>query len=81
MGNLGYGFCQTHPGELLKEEIEYRKVSQSSLAKQMGIIINKSLSHRSYNLFELIFISIFNPSVFKMRKTTISEDYAELEVL
>jgi hypothetical protein len=22
MGNLGYGFCPTHPGELLKEEIE-----------------------------------------------------------
>ena len=37
MGNLGYGFCPTHPGELLKEEIEYRKISQSSLAKQMGV--------------------------------------------
>ena len=37
MGNLGYGFCATHPGELLKEEIEYRKLSQSSLAKQMGV--------------------------------------------
>ncbi|MDR2816652.1 MAG: HigA family addiction module antidote protein [Proteiniphilum sp.] len=37
MGNLGYGFCPTHPGELLKEEIEYRKISQTSLAKQMGI--------------------------------------------
>jgi len=37
MGNLGYGFCPTHPGELLKEEIEYRKLSQSSLAKQMGV--------------------------------------------
>ena len=37
MGNLGYGYCPTHPGELLKEEIEYRKLSQTSLAKQMGI--------------------------------------------
>jgi addiction module antidote protein, HigA family len=37
MGNLGYGFCPTHPGELLKEEIEYRKISQISLAKQMGV--------------------------------------------
>jgi len=37
MSNLGYGFCLTHPGELLKEEIEYRKMSQSSLAKQMGV--------------------------------------------
>ncbi|KAA6307948.1 hypothetical protein EZS27_036114, partial [termite gut metagenome] len=24
MGDLGYGFCPTHPGELLKEEVEYR---------------------------------------------------------
>jgi addiction module HigA family antidote len=37
MENLGYGFCLTHPGELLKEEIEYRKISQSNLAKQMGV--------------------------------------------
>ena len=37
MDNLGYGFCPTHPGELLKEEMEYRKLSQSHLAKQMGI--------------------------------------------
>lgn len=37
MGNLGYGFCPTHPGELLKEEIEYRNVTQSRLAKQMGV--------------------------------------------
>ena len=37
MGNLGYGFCPTHPGELIKEEIKYRKISQSYLAKQIGI--------------------------------------------
>ena len=37
MSNLGYGFCPTHPGELLKEEVEYRKISQSCLAKQMGV--------------------------------------------
>jgi addiction module HigA family antidote len=37
MANLGYGFRPTHPGELLKEEIEYRKLSQRSLAKQMGV--------------------------------------------
>ncbi|MDR1809723.1 MAG: HigA family addiction module antidote protein [Prevotella sp.] len=37
MGNLGYGFCPTHPGELLKEEIEYRNITQSHLAKQMGV--------------------------------------------
>jgi len=27
----------THPGEVLKEEIEYRGISQRKLAKQMGI--------------------------------------------
>ena len=27
----------THPGELLKNEIEYRGISQRKLAKQMGI--------------------------------------------
>ncbi|KAA6352550.1 hypothetical protein EZS27_000002 [termite gut metagenome] len=37
MGNLGYGFCPTHPGELLKEEVEYRKIPQSNLAKQIGV--------------------------------------------
>jgi addiction module HigA family antidote len=49
MGNLGYGFCPTHPGELLKEEIEYRKLSQISLAKQMGIsytVLNDILNQR-----------------------------------
>lgn len=27
----------THPGTVLKEEIEYRKLSQRKLARQMGI--------------------------------------------
>lgn len=27
----------THPGEVLKEEIEYRGISQTKLAKQMGM--------------------------------------------
>jgi addiction module HigA family antidote len=49
MSDLGYGFCPTHPGELLKEEIEYRKLSQSSLAKQMGVpytALNDMLNER-----------------------------------
>ena len=37
MGNLGYGFRPTHPGELLKEELEYRNITQSHLAKQMSV--------------------------------------------
>ena len=30
-----------HPGELLKEEIEYRGISQTRLAKQMGMSYNR----------------------------------------
>lgn len=30
-------FEPTHPGELLKEEIEYRKLSQKQLAADMGV--------------------------------------------
>ncbi len=37
MGNLGYPYTPTHPGEVLKEEIEYRGISQKKLAEQMGI--------------------------------------------
>jgi len=37
MGDLGYSFSPVHPGELLKEEIMYRKLTQSHLAEQMGI--------------------------------------------
>lgn len=31
------GYTPTHPGEVLKDEIEYRKISQRKLAEQMGI--------------------------------------------
>ncbi|MDR3329600.1 MAG: HigA family addiction module antidote protein [Prevotellaceae bacterium] len=37
MWNLRYGFTPTHPGEVLKDEIEYRGISQQLLAKQMGM--------------------------------------------
>ena len=35
-----YGFRATHPGEVLKEEIEYRRISQKELAAQMGMSYN-----------------------------------------
>ena len=35
MENLDYPYSPTHPGEILKEEIEYRGVSQKELARQM----------------------------------------------
>jgi addiction module antidote protein, HigA family len=37
----------THPGELLKDEIEYRGISQRKLAKQMGVaysVLNEVLN-------------------------------------
>ena len=49
MGNLGYGFCPTHPGEILKDEIEYRGITQRQLAKQMGMsysVVNEILNAR-----------------------------------
>ena len=49
MGKAKYGFTPTHPGEVLKDEIQYRKISQSKLATQMGIsynVLNDILNER-----------------------------------
>lgn len=49
MGNLGYGFYPTHPGEILKDEIESRGISQRQLASEMGIgysVLNEILNAR-----------------------------------
>jgi addiction module HigA family antidote len=49
MSNLGYGFYPTHPGEILKDEIEYRGLSQKKLAAQMGMsytVLNEILNAR-----------------------------------
>ncbi len=37
MATVRFGYTPTHPGEVLKDEIEYRKVSLRKLAEQMGI--------------------------------------------
>ena len=37
MADAKFGYTPTHPGEVLKDEIEYRKISQRKLAVQMGI--------------------------------------------
>ena len=37
MANLGYSFYPTHPGDILKEELGCRNVSQRSFAKQVGM--------------------------------------------
>lgn len=49
MAHIKYGFSPTHPGEVLKDEIEYRGISQTVLAKQMGLsykILNDILNER-----------------------------------
>ncbi|MDR3188119.1 MAG: HigA family addiction module antidote protein [Prevotellaceae bacterium] len=49
MADMKFGFTPTHPGEVLKDEIQYRKISQSLLAKQMGMsykILNDILNER-----------------------------------
>ena len=33
MANMKFGFTPTHPGEVLKDEIDYRKISQNVLTK------------------------------------------------
>ena len=50
MGNLGYGADPTHPGEVLKDEIEERGISQRQLAENVGLtysVVNEILNaHR-----------------------------------
>ena len=47
--NNNMPFSPTHPGELLKEEREFRNISQRRLARQMGIsytVLNEILNLR-----------------------------------
>lgn len=47
MGNLGYGAFPTHPGEVLKDEIEERGISQRQLADSLGLtysVVNEILN-------------------------------------
>lgn len=37
MGNLGYGTGLTHPGDIIKNEIEKRGISQRTLAKCVSL--------------------------------------------
>ena len=49
MGNLGYGAYPTHPGEVLKDEIEFRGITQRKLANSMGLaysVVNEILNAR-----------------------------------
>lgn len=49
MGNLGYGAYPTHPGEVLKDELEERGISQRQLAESTGLtysVVNEILNAR-----------------------------------
>lgn len=49
MTSIKFGYTPTHPGEVLKDEIEYRHISQRKLAEQMGIsykVLNDLLNGR-----------------------------------
>ncbi|MCR5660104.1 MAG: HigA family addiction module antidote protein [Bacteroidales bacterium] len=49
MGNLGYGAFPTHPGEVLKDEIEARGITQRQLAESVGLtysVVNEVLNGR-----------------------------------
>lgn len=49
MTNLGYGFYATHPGEVLKDELEARNISQRKLAEHIGMgysVLNEILNGR-----------------------------------
>lgn len=45
MSSLQFGYIPTHLGEVIKDEIEYRKISQCKLAQQMGIPYKTTTVH------------------------------------
>lgn len=49
MSNLGYGFYPSHPGEVIKDELEERGISQRKFADSIGIgysVLNEILNGR-----------------------------------
>lgn len=49
MASLGYGFCPTHPGEVVKDELEERGISQRKFADSIGMghsVLNEILNAR-----------------------------------
>jgi addiction module HigA family antidote len=47
MNDLNFPFRPVHPGELLKDELEYRHLSQKTMAKQLGLpytVLNEILN-------------------------------------
>ena len=75
MSSLGYGFYPSHPGEVIKDELEERGISQRKFADSIGIgysvlneILNgrRSISTTSALMFEAA-LDIPADSVLKMQ--------------
>ena len=65
----------THPGEILKDEIEFRGISQRQLAEQMGVqysvlneILNKRRPQLKYNMQTVRKDKSFTERLAKIRK-------------
>ncbi len=49
MASLGYGYYSTHPGEVVKDELEARGISQRKFADSIGMgytVLNEILNGR-----------------------------------
>ncbi len=49
MSNLGFGFYPSHPGEVIKDELEERGISQRKFAENIGMgysVLNEILNGR-----------------------------------
>ena len=40
MSNLGYSFIPVHPGEIIKEELQSRGISQKRFAEVVGVSLS-----------------------------------------
>ena len=59
MQEIGKPFTPIHPGELLKDELEYRKITQKKIANKLGIsyaILNETLNCKRPITVELALI-------------------------
>ena len=67
-------FYPTHPGEVLKDEIEYRRISQRELARNMGV---------SYSALNEVLNSkrALNPELAMMMEAALGVDAAPLLAL
>ena len=57
MSDLGYGFYPTHPGEVVKDELEERGISQRKFADSLGMgysVLTVSYTHLTLPTSDLV---------------------------